>query len=263
MFQPADVGLQRYLKHHVKRSATDFISASATRELSNGVPVNQIKLPTDLPTLRNASIAWLLDGYKFFTENRDIVKNAWAQSKVAGLSLTWSSLTSEEALKNLNLLRKSDPAFNQEFARFDFKALATVSGDLNADKEVITGGNCEFADDDTSLSTGELITRCSEPSSAEGSEQVQHEDFLPVCEQETEWPGFYPPDIAIQGGTNFAYHQTVEDARVTDKATRKRKQKQKAQEGEEVVGEVTTKKRKQKNQGEEGKPQPTAKKSRK
>ena len=69
MFQPADVGLQWYLKHHVKHSATDFFVTSATQDLNNNIPVDQIKLPTDLPSLRNASIGWLLDAYKFFTDN--------------------------------------------------------------------------------------------------------------------------------------------------------------------------------------------------
>ena len=69
MFQPADVELQQYLKHHVKRSVTDFFIASATRDLNNNIPVDQIKLLTDLPSLCNALIGWLLDAYKFFTDN--------------------------------------------------------------------------------------------------------------------------------------------------------------------------------------------------
>ncbi|TFK78105.1 hypothetical protein K466DRAFT_462617, partial [Polyporus arcularius HHB13444] len=61
--QPADVGLQRLFKHHVKRSATDFVVTRAMQELAAGVKPEDIKLPTKLPVLRNASIAWLLDAY--------------------------------------------------------------------------------------------------------------------------------------------------------------------------------------------------------
>jgi len=194
------VGLQRYPDRQVKRRAIDFISTSATRELSNCVPVSQIKLPTDLLTLRNASIAWLLDGYKFFTYNRDIVKNAWAQSKVAGLNLTWDSLTSEETLRNLNSLQKSYPEFNQEFSRFDPKALATVSGDPEADKNIVSDADCEFADDDTSLSTEELVTQRSDPSSAEGSGLAPHEDFVETSSRvRSNGGGFIPLTSQFRG----------------------------------------------------------------
>ena len=225
MFQPADVGLQRYLKHHVKRSATDFFVASATRDLNNNIPVDQIKLPTDLPSLRNASIGWLLDAYKFFTDNRDIVKNAWAQSKIAGLNLTWESMKSDAALENLNKLRKSDLVFDAEFAKFDLNGLSAVSGDLDSEGEVTLGADCDFGDDDISLTTQELIVQCSDPNSAQ-LESVAHNDFIPVepAEEPREW-GFYPQDIAIKGGTHYAYYQTHEEGRVTDKKAPKKNAK--------------------------------------
>ena len=78
--QPADVGLQRLLKHHVKRSATDFVVGRAMRELAAGVKPKEIKLPTKLPILRNASIAWLLDAYNFFAQNQPVVLKAWTRS---------------------------------------------------------------------------------------------------------------------------------------------------------------------------------------
>ena len=107
-----------YLKHQVKRSATDFIAGSTIRDLSNGVPINEIKLPTDLPGPRNASTASLLDAYMFFTDNRDVVKNAWGRSRVGELALSWESLFSAEALGNLVSLRQSDPVFDMEFGKF-------------------------------------------------------------------------------------------------------------------------------------------------
>lgn len=210
--------------------------------MSNGVPADKIKLPTSLPTLRNASIAWLLDAYKFFTDNRDIVKDAWARSKVTGLNLTWSSLMSEGALKNLDTLRMSDPEFNQEFAKFDPEKLLTVSGDLEADKEIISGADCDFLDDDASLSTIELVNQCSDPSSVKNPGLASHEDLVQASDAEIEWPGFYPSNIAMQGGTNLAYYQTAEDACITDKATRKKTKKAKKVENKEVREEVVTEK---------------------
>ena len=117
-------------------------------------------------------------------------------------------MKSDAALENLNKLQKSDSVFDAEFTKFDLNGLSVVSGDLDSEGEVTLGADCNFGDDDISLTTQELIVQCSDPNSAQ-LESVAHNDFIPVepAEEPREW-GFYPQDIAIKGGTHYAYYQT-------------------------------------------------------
>lgn len=146
MFQPDDVTLQRIAKHVIKRSATDFMVGFATRKLASGLPPEEVSLPTDLPTLRNASISWLLDAYDYFKKNPDVIRKAWASCKTKEWNLSYESLTSNAATERHQQLIREDPTFAMEFARFD---LSAITGAPETDNEQHDAAFADHNDDQT------------------------------------------------------------------------------------------------------------------
>lgn len=67
IFQPADVGLQRVVKHKLQQAALDFLVRSHTTQLQDGLTAEQIRFTTSLPTLRDASVAAIVDAWKFMS----------------------------------------------------------------------------------------------------------------------------------------------------------------------------------------------------
>lgn len=110
LVQPADVGINRVFKHKIKQSALDFFSGCVVQKLGEGVKPEDIEIPMDLPTLRDAPIAWTLDAWLYFCDRPELVLKAWLNCKVGDLNFSWESLTSPEATNNLeNLLTNSLP----------------------------------------------------------------------------------------------------------------------------------------------------------
>lgn len=191
--QPADVGLQRLLKHHIKRSATDFVIAHGTRQLTKGIAPINIKLPTDLPTLRNASIPWLIDAYTYFVSHPDVVRKAWENCQFDSLNhgtldLSYTSLLSASSLEHSRDLFAIDSALKEEWAKFvsSKDSFSTISGDCEAEK-VIVDGTDDFSDD-VSIATDVLGTHIAshgvgapELSGSDSQDRTTAaKDFMPV-----------------------------------------------------------------------------------
>ncbi|CDO77467.1 hypothetical protein BN946_scf184902.g1 [Trametes cinnabarina] len=150
-FQPADIGLQHIVKHIVKQSAVDFLVGSATQKLMSGQKASNVILPTDLPTLRNASIAWLLDAYNHLDERPELVWKAWKKCEANGWNLSYECLTSAAARERLEEVMRSNLEFSAEFRRFDI-----VTGNVEGDLE----GVFESPDDNLTLDTDVLAKAC-------------------------------------------------------------------------------------------------------
>lgn len=153
-FQPADVGLQRIAKHQIKTSATDFMVARASTQLAAGVAPEAVQLPTDLPTLRNASVAWLVDTYKYFVEHPDVVKMAWEKSTAGEndqWNLSYASLTSSTALERLRVVTTENHAFGAQLLQFD--PLHSICGPLGEDEPP---SDISEHDDDICLTTDQV-----------------------------------------------------------------------------------------------------------
>lgn len=133
LFQPADVGLQRVFKHVVKRSASDFFVATICKKLKAGVAPNVATPPSDLPTLRNATIGWFLDGWKYLRDNPEIVRHAWGACRVPGetrgLSLAYRSVSSDEAYATFRSLCAKDEDFGKELLHLDFTSSIREDGE--------------------------------------------------------------------------------------------------------------------------------------
>jgi hypothetical protein len=63
VWQPLDVGIQRVLKQSIKRSTHKDIVDETMAHLDSGKPSKTFKLDTTLGTLRDRSVAWILNAY--------------------------------------------------------------------------------------------------------------------------------------------------------------------------------------------------------
>lgn len=74
VWQPLDVGIQRVLKQSMKRSAHKDIVDETMVHLDSGVSLEAFKLDTTLGTLRDRSVAWLLNAYHDINKKELILK---------------------------------------------------------------------------------------------------------------------------------------------------------------------------------------------
>ena len=73
IFQPCDVGIQRILKHAMKKTALSHIVKETVAHLNNDKDPGTIILAKGVKVLRNQSVEWLVQGYKAIN-TPDIVK---------------------------------------------------------------------------------------------------------------------------------------------------------------------------------------------
>lgn len=74
IWQPCDVGIQRFIKASIRRSQHEDIVAETTALLKSGVLPRDIRLDTTLATLRNRSVQWLVQAYHDINDARIIKK---------------------------------------------------------------------------------------------------------------------------------------------------------------------------------------------
>ncbi|EKM53118.1 uncharacterized protein PHACADRAFT_259291 [Phanerochaete carnosa HHB-10118-sp] len=125
IFQPCDVGIQRPLKHTVRRAAHHYKFQETLSLLQPGVDAVNVQLDRTIGVARDRSIEWMVRAYEAIS-NVDLVKKvselylemcarsanqlgpqAWEHCQVddtSGFNLSWESLTSREARQALNEL---------------------------------------------------------------------------------------------------------------------------------------------------------------
>lgn len=97
-FQPADVGLNRVLKHFLRQQAVEFLVKEHTQQLSEGLTAEQVRFSTSIKTLRNASVEPLVKLYEYLRgpDGRDLIRMAWDKCTVLDFNLGAECLTSSE-----------------------------------------------------------------------------------------------------------------------------------------------------------------------
>ncbi|KAJ7624175.1 hypothetical protein B0H17DRAFT_1218928 [Mycena rosella] len=120
LMQPADVGLQRVAKHILKQDSLDYLVDVFKTQCKQGVAPKDVKFPSSLPVLCDATVRGLVKMFNFFqtSEGRKIIKQAWRKCEILGtewnlsIECSWGK-ASEKAL--LNFLRE-DPTLATEIA---------------------------------------------------------------------------------------------------------------------------------------------------
>lgn len=73
LYQPCDVGIQRVLKHALKRACHVDIVAETVRQLEDGSSAEAVHLDSRVGTLRDRSVNWMLKAYDA-CNNKDLVE---------------------------------------------------------------------------------------------------------------------------------------------------------------------------------------------
>ena len=76
IFQPADVGLQRVIKHQLKQHALEHLVHSHAKMLESGVDAKEVKFTHSLPVLRDQTVRGTVKVWHFLNEGKgsDIVR---------------------------------------------------------------------------------------------------------------------------------------------------------------------------------------------
>jgi hypothetical protein len=71
--QPNDVGIQRVFKHIVKVEAANWFMQETQKQLQAN-PNIEVKLPTEIGPLRDATVGWVTKASDYFKANPEVVK---------------------------------------------------------------------------------------------------------------------------------------------------------------------------------------------
>ena len=74
IFQPCDVGIQQILKHSLKHSYHRDIVHDVTNQLEKGA---EVTIEKRIGTLRNRSVAWLVQAYEDVNKVELVKKVSW------------------------------------------------------------------------------------------------------------------------------------------------------------------------------------------
>ncbi|KAJ7613758.1 hypothetical protein DFH06DRAFT_1146711 [Mycena polygramma] len=114
--KPADVGLNRVYKHHVKQAYLDWMVDAHAAQVKKGLTVEQVKFTTSLPVLRDASVKPIVDLYEWAQTpaGRDVIKRAWEKCTVGEFNLGAECLTSKKTKAAYREYLKTHPDFRKE-----------------------------------------------------------------------------------------------------------------------------------------------------
>ena len=76
IFQPADVGLQRIIKHRIRQAQLLSLVKCHMDQRGSGLATEQVQFTTSLPVLRDASVSHIVSAWDFLNspDGRDIVQ---------------------------------------------------------------------------------------------------------------------------------------------------------------------------------------------
>ncbi|THV03410.1 hypothetical protein K435DRAFT_835856 [Dendrothele bispora CBS 962.96] len=148
--QPADVGLQRVVKHHIRQDNLQWLVDKHMAGLSEGLTPSQIKFTTSLPVLRDAaSIQPCVNVFEFFQtlEGRKLVQKAWQNCIIrGGFNLSGDCLTHRDTKAALRKYLADHADFREEIeakiGRFDYgdkipgDSTNTDDGEMADDDEI-------------------------------------------------------------------------------------------------------------------------------
>ncbi|KLO15357.1 hypothetical protein SCHPADRAFT_799776, partial [Schizopora paradoxa] len=102
---------QRVFKHAIKRAAHADLVDEALKHLNNDGRPEDLKFDTSLPTLRDRSVAWIVQAYRKLNDP-SVIRKCFEMCKLesdSACNLSYASLTSKTAMNALCDLPKTDP----------------------------------------------------------------------------------------------------------------------------------------------------------
>ncbi|KAF7793930.1 hypothetical protein EIP86_005052 [Pleurotus ostreatoroseus] len=118
IFQPADVGIQRPVKHHLRQWALKFLVDSHTKQIESGLTPEQVRFTTSMPVLRDASVAPLVDVWKFMDapDGHSIVRRAWEKCMIGEWNLSVECIWDRKTRNACRKYLQEDETLRNEIA---------------------------------------------------------------------------------------------------------------------------------------------------
>ncbi|KAK7016186.1 hypothetical protein VNI00_018970 [Paramarasmius palmivorus] len=144
-FQPADVGLQRPIKHFVKQQLFNWMAEEHQKQIADGISPEKIKATTAIGQLQNASVMPIVKAYEWMKgpDGWDLIKKAWAKSCTKNFNLSMECLTSRSSQNAMREYLKKDHALYTEIENRCGVVLGAQEGkpteaelDLNVEDDV-------------------------------------------------------------------------------------------------------------------------------
>ncbi|TFY54269.1 hypothetical protein EVG20_g9774 [Dentipellis fragilis] len=116
IFQPADVGLQRIIKHRLAQEELHFLVAEHEKQIDNGLMPEQVKITTSYLMLRDATMRPFITIWDFLNGpyGRDIIKKTWKKCVAKEWCLSEDVFTSRKACNALKDYLRSDKQLRDE-----------------------------------------------------------------------------------------------------------------------------------------------------
>ncbi|KIK80670.1 hypothetical protein PAXRUDRAFT_15653 [Paxillus rubicundulus Ve08.2h10] len=149
IFQPADVGLNHIIKHHLKQHQTEYLVDLHQKQMDSGLTAEQVKFTTSLPVLRDASVAGIMAVYDFMMGQFgcELVQKSWEHCQVKDWNLSAKCLTNKAAQMALNEYLRSHHILHDE--------IENQMGIVHGVKQVQL--NTAEADDDADVPSSAVI----------------------------------------------------------------------------------------------------------
>ncbi|KAG6824721.1 hypothetical protein H0H92_006024 [Tricholoma furcatifolium] len=116
IFQPADVGIQRILKHFLRQETLTYLVDSHRKQVANGLTPAQVKFTTSLPALRDASVQPIVNLFNYLSSSagRKIIQQAWEKCTVKEWNLGAQCLTDRRTKVAYRDYLHNDTMFRKE-----------------------------------------------------------------------------------------------------------------------------------------------------
>ncbi|KAH9914425.1 uncharacterized protein B0H18DRAFT_1216055 [Fomitopsis serialis] len=145
----------RVIKHRLRQAALEFLVNSHSQQIDQGLTPEQVKITTSIKTLRNASVAPLVDVFDFLDSagGRTVIRRAWEKCAVKEWNLSAECITSRRAKAAWREYLRKD-----ETLRNEIEGKIGELGDLIAEEPDEEGEtSTEEAYDDTDVSLRAVV----------------------------------------------------------------------------------------------------------
>ncbi|PBK85839.1 hypothetical protein ARMGADRAFT_1087111 [Armillaria gallica] len=166
LLQPADIGLQRIIKHGLKQELFQWMIEQQRLQVASGTAPSDVALTTSYPALQDASIHGLVKVYDQMTSanGRKIVQKAWEKCQAKEWCLSEACLTDRKTHKALNMYLTTHPEFQQEIENrmddtdipFESVVHDALGLQVNVGSQLYTISAADVAENDGELVAGNL-----------------------------------------------------------------------------------------------------------
>ena len=147
--QPADVVLQRPLKHEFSSHYSQWMTNEVSDLLKAGAQPEQIKVDVGLHRMKPLLVKWMMLSWRALSENREMIKKGWGK---AGMGKV---MQADFQLESMNMIVNKELSLNSESQPEDDQSSAADIEERYED--VILDNEDEAADDEEEVNINDAL----------------------------------------------------------------------------------------------------------